>query len=116
MYLPVHTVLLLLVLSHISPCSAYFSRLWSSSIPVQDTDSLTDPRKRARSIGYNANGTPFVWIPVDEYSGTQFFEYVISPNIKATVDYLHTLHSRWDFFTGQDPTKYVGSIFQVEWV
>ncbi|KAF8168197.1 glycoside hydrolase family 16 protein [Crassisporium funariophilum] len=42
--------------------------------------------KRITGINYNPNGSAFLWLPQDEYSGKTFFD-------------------RWDFFNSSDPTN-----------
>ncbi|KAF9015225.1 glycoside hydrolase family 16 protein [Cyathus striatus] len=44
------------------------------------------------NININPNGSTFLWLPQDEYSGKTFFEQV-----------------RWDFFAYPDPTNYVNT-------
>ncbi|KJA15955.1 glycoside hydrolase family 16 protein [Hypholoma sublateritium FD-334 SS-4] len=56
--------------------------LWASRRSHQ-LDSATNT-----GINFNPNGSAFLWLPSDEYSGSTFFD-------------------RWTFFDGPDPTSYV---------
>jgi hypothetical protein len=57
-------------------------------------------------VNYNPNGSAFLWLPSDDYSGPNFFEWVIY--VCGTLMHFHWFStSRWDFFSHPDPTKYV---------
>lgn len=71
---------------HVTACSAFSWPLWPRHLGGPGHSTGTRFERRQQSINHNINGTPFVWLPVDEYSGSNFFD-------------------RWDFFTGQDPTN-----------
>ncbi|KAF8642364.1 hypothetical protein AX16_009633 [Volvariella volvacea WC 439] len=51
-------------------------------------DTPGTPRRRSdrNPLNTNADGSSFIWVPQDEYSGTSFFD-------------------RWDFFSAPDPTN-----------
>lgn len=49
--------------------STMVSNLWQS-ISVPTTLAKRD------GLNYNPDGTPFLWLPFDEYSGKTFYEYV----------------------------------------
>jgi len=49
---------------------------WSASERSRLSRSLA--LEKRSSINYNPDGTPFLWLPQDEYSGKTFFEYVHS--------------------------------------
>lgn len=55
---------------------------WVHCLP-SDHAGVLDKRS---SINYNPDGTPFLWLPQDEYSGKTFFD-------------------QWDFFNSPDPTN-----------
>jgi len=54
--------------------------LWESkaSISRRSPSSNSPPNvvleKRDGGVNYNLDGTPFLWLPEDEYSGKTFFE------------------------------------------
>lgn len=54
--------------------------LSSSSRSSQWIKPPSDPLQREhlrRSINQNPNGSQFIWIPQDEYSGANFYEWVL---------------------------------------
>ncbi|KAJ3576667.1 hypothetical protein NP233_g284 [Leucocoprinus birnbaumii] len=80
--------LLLALGAHFAACSAFSWPAWS--IRSREGRRLPGAKleKRQRSINRNRDGTPFVWLPVDEYSGDQFFE--------LSVGFLHgTRSNKW---------------------
>ncbi|KAF9526440.1 glycoside hydrolase family 16 protein [Crepidotus variabilis] len=55
---------------------------------LESTKSRTRSLSERGSINYNPDGTPFLWLPQDEYSGTSFYD-------------------RWNFFNHPDPTNFL---------
>ena len=51
--------------------------------------------EKRSSVNYNPDGSPFLWLPQDEYSGRTFFEYAIP-------DILNWFESDIDFFQPLD--------------
>ncbi|KAJ3576674.1 hypothetical protein NP233_g285 [Leucocoprinus birnbaumii] len=70
----------LFVMLHSLPSCLAFLLLSHLRIAIAKRD--LQPRN---SLNTDPNGTTFIWLPQDEYSGPSFFD-------------------RWDFFTGPDPT------------
>ncbi|KAF8968342.1 hypothetical protein BDZ97DRAFT_1902949 [Flammula alnicola] len=52
-------------------------------------------QRDSTGINFNPNGSAFLWLPQDEYSGKTFFD-------------------RWEFFSNIDPTNYVNQTTAVE--
>lgn len=67
-------LLIILTVWHVASCSGYLSSLWSRNSHNGSIGAVLETRQQ--SINHNSNGTPFVWLPVDEYSGSRFFELV----------------------------------------
>lgn len=61
---------------HFNP-RAGLTTLVSKTWPSRRTTSL----KSRSNLNVNPNGSTFLWLPQDEYSGNTFFEYVISSKV-----------------------------------
>jgi len=48
----------------------------SSSLGIHDKKTHLVTLEKRNSTNYNPDGTPFLWLPQDEYSGKTFYEYV----------------------------------------
>src|SRR6266545_7313410 len=75
---------------------------WSVA-PERSRLSRSLALEKRGSINYNPDGSPFLWLPQDEYSGRTFFEYVHSFH-ESTGLIRNFCSSRWTFFNYSDPT------------
>jgi hypothetical protein len=80
------------------------------------SNEVPDLAKRDANTGinFNPNGSAFLWLPSDEYSGSTFFEcvsFVVPWNMEERwTDFF--VDSRWSFFTDVDPTAFVPIAFR----
>jgi len=49
--------------------ASFRSRLW----PVR---SVAEVKRNIENLNFNPDGSPFLWLPQDEYKGKTFYEYV----------------------------------------
>jgi len=68
--------------------------------------SATVIKRDIENINFNPDGSPFLWLPQDEYKGETFYEYVLF-FLELFAKSIDFDWSRWRFFDHPDPTKYV---------
>ncbi|TFK77076.1 glycoside hydrolase family 16 protein [Pluteus cervinus] len=103
--------LLVLLACHAVPGSAFFQSPSLFSRSSHRPSAIVHERRNL--LNTNADGTPFLWLPQDEYSGTTFFDrfqfYTDSDPTKGTVTYVNAttaFASRLAYF-GDDGTVFM---------
>jgi len=72
---------------------------------LPSTESLHRRIGPSSGVNYNPNGTAFLWLPQDTYSGMTFFEWVDPFHNHLTLEIV--ISSGFDFWSAADPTGYV---------
>lgn len=67
------TPLVILTSAYAVPSKAFLKD--SKLSPLTHESLRRTIERRYNPLNTNVDGTPFVWLPLDEYKGTTFFEY-----------------------------------------